>query len=160
MGSFEDVAELLDYPIFVVTTASDGESAGCLAGFTTQISIDPPRFLVGLSDKNHTYRVAREARRLVVHVLDDESADLARLFGESTGDDLDKFARCSWQAGPDGAPVLTHTPAWFSGPVRAVDKVGDHAAFVIDVDTAEVRRKPARLLKLSDVADFDPGHEA
>jgi len=160
VDSFDDVTEVLDYPMFVVTTASNGRFAGCLAGFATQISIDPARFLVGLSEKNHTHRVALDASRLVVHLLDAASMDLARLFGERTGDEVDKFASCTWQPGPDGVPVLADAPAWFSGPVHDHRPAGDHTAFVLDVDTAEVRRRSTRLLRLSDVADFDPGHDA
>jgi flavin reductase (DIM6/NTAB) family NADH-FMN oxidoreductase RutF len=160
VGSFHDVTEVLDYPMFVVTTAHDGTAAGCLVGFATQTSIDPPRFLVGLSIKNHTHRVALDASRLVVHLLDSESADLARLFGETTGDDVDKFTKCSWQVGVDDVPVLDESPAWFSGVVRERIAAGDHTGFLIDVDGGEVRRQPARLLRLSDVAGFDPGHEA
>ena len=160
MDSFEDVAELLDYPMFVVTTASNGRRAGCLVGFATQISIDPARFLVGLSVNNHTHQVAADASRLVVHLLDADSMDLARLFGEKTGDDVDKFAECAWSPGPDGVPVLDEPPAWFSGTVRERSELGDHTAFVVDVDTAEVRRRPTSLLGLADVGDFDPGHEA
>jgi len=160
VDSFEDVTELLDYPMVVVTTASNGRSAGCLAGFATQISIDPPRYLVGLSDKNHTHRVALDAERLVVHLLDNASMDVAHLFGEQTGDDVDKFAACEWHAGPDGVPVLVDAPAWFSGTVHDRRPAGDHTAFVLDVDAAEVRRRPGRLLRLSDVADFEPGHDA
>jgi flavin reductase (DIM6/NTAB) family NADH-FMN oxidoreductase RutF len=157
---FDDVTDVLDYPMFVVTTASDGEAAGCLVGFATQASIDPPRFLVGLSEQNLTYRVALDAPRLVVHLLDDGSRDLARLFGETTGDNTDKFARCRWQLGPDDVPILDDVPAWFSGTVCGRFPMGDHAAFLIDVDSAGVRRKPVRLLQLSDVADFEPGHDA
>lgn len=160
MDSFDAVADVLDYPMFVVTTTSGGHSAGCLVGFATQTSIDPPRFLVGLSVNNHTYRVARDASRIVVHVLDADSIELARLFGETTGDEVDKFSRCSWQPGPDGVPVLEGAAAWFSGALQEHGQVGDHAAFLVDIDAAEVRHKPARLLLFSDVADFDPGHEA
>jgi flavin reductase (DIM6/NTAB) family NADH-FMN oxidoreductase RutF len=46
---FEKLVSLLDYPMYVVTTRVDDESAGCLVGFTSQVSIGPPRFLVGLS---------------------------------------------------------------------------------------------------------------
>jgi flavin reductase (DIM6/NTAB) family NADH-FMN oxidoreductase RutF len=160
VGSFDDVTEVLDYPMFVVTTASDGNTAGCLAGFVTQISIDPARFLVGLSVKNHTHGVALNAPRLVVHLLGSDSMELARLFGEKTGDDIDKFARCSWRPGPDDVPVLDEAAGWFSGPTRERIDAGDHTAFLIDIDTAEVRRRPERLLRLSDVAGFEPGHEA
>lgn len=160
MDGFSDVNDALDYPMFVVTTAANGIAAGCLVGFATQVSIDPPRFLVGLSDKNHTHAVAAHAQRLTVHLLDDSSLELARLFGERTGDELDKFEQCSWQAGDDGVPVLDGAPAWFSGTVCDRHPVGDHTAFLVDVDTAEVRRRPDRLLRLSDVSDFNPGHEA
>ena len=160
MDSFQDVAELLDYPMFIVTAVSRGRTAGCLVGFATQISIDPPRYLIGLSVNNHTHRVALEASRLVVHPLDADSKELARLFGEKTGDDVDKFAHCSWRPGPDGVPILEDAPAWFSGTLRRHGEAGDHSVFVIDVDAAEVRRRPTHLLGLSDVLDFEPGHEA
>ena len=61
MEAFEKLVSLLDYPMFVVTTSADGRSAGCLVGFASQVSIGPPRFLVGLSKRNHTYRVAQHA---------------------------------------------------------------------------------------------------
>ena len=157
---FDDVTDVLDYPMFVVTTAHGERRAGCLVGFATQVSIDPPRFLVGLSERNQTYRVAMDASRLVVHLLGADSLELARLFGESTGDDTDKFARCSWRPGPDGVPVLDDAPAWFSGPIRDRVRLGDHTGFLIDVDAAKVRRQPDRLLRLSDAAAFDPGHPA
>ena len=111
-------------------------------------------------DGLYTHGVAVEASRLVVHLLDDESIALARLFGEQTGDDVDKFTACAWRPGPDGLPVLEQPPAWFSGTVRQRSEVGDHTAFLVEVDAAEVRRRPTRLLRLSDVDDFDPGHEA
>ena len=47
--TFNALASELDYPMFVVTTAAGGAPAGCLVGFATQCSIDPPRFLVCLS---------------------------------------------------------------------------------------------------------------
>ena len=59
----------VDYPMFVVTARRDGDHAGCLVGFATQVSIEPARFLVGLSVANHTYDVARDATTLAVHLL-------------------------------------------------------------------------------------------
>src|SRR4051794_41781759 len=52
-----ELIDELDYPMFIVTVAAGGERAGCLVGFATQCSINPPRFLVCLSDKNRTFRV-------------------------------------------------------------------------------------------------------
>jgi hypothetical protein len=53
-AKFDEFIKGLDYPMFVVTTVAAGQRAGCLVGFTTQASIDPPRLLVCLSVENHT----------------------------------------------------------------------------------------------------------
>jgi flavin reductase (DIM6/NTAB) family NADH-FMN oxidoreductase RutF len=160
VDQWDDVSEMLDYPMFVVTTVGDGIRSGCLVGFTTQASIDPPRWLVGVSDKNFTFRVAQKATRLAVHVLASEHLELASLFGEQTGDEVDKFAQCEWHDGPDGVPILDNAAAWFSGPILSRDRVGDHVAHLIEIDAAEVRTPDCTLLKFSAVRDFHPGHEA
>lgn len=129
---FDRIAGGVDYPMYVVTAAAGGRRAGCLVGFTTQCSIDPARFLVCLSKANHSYRVAQSANVLAVHVLAREDEALAELFGAETGDEIDKFTRCSWSAGPEETPVLDDALAWFVG--RVVDRVdlGDHVGHVLE----------------------------
>jgi flavin reductase (DIM6/NTAB) family NADH-FMN oxidoreductase RutF len=158
--NWDGVVDLLDYPMFVVTTRVGDERAGCLVGFATQASIDPPRFLVGLSDKNHTYRVAQRAERLAVHVLDRGDRHLAELFGSQTGDEVDKFAQCAWQDGPGGLPVLDDAPAWFVGRVVSRHPLGDHVAHLLEPEAAHVREGDLTLLTFAAVRDLDPGHDA
>jgi len=120
-----------DYPLYVITTADAGAPSGCLAGFVTQCSIDPPHLLVCVSRANHTFAVARSAAGLAVHLLGADQADLARVFGGLTGDTVDKFTRCRWRAGATGAPVLEECAAWVEGRVVTTVSVGDHQAFVL-----------------------------
>jgi flavin reductase (DIM6/NTAB) family NADH-FMN oxidoreductase RutF len=157
--AFEDTVRLLDYPMFVVTATGEGERSGCLVGFAGQVSIDPGRFLVCLSVKNHTYRIGVSASRLAVHLLGRDQLPLARLFGEQTGDEIDKFARCSWQPGPDGVPVLDEAMAWFSGPILQRVPFGDHVGFLIEPDSGSCRGTGAPVT-LTDVENLDPGHGA
>jgi len=83
----------VDHPFYVVTVRSpDAEMGGCLAGFVTQCSIDPPNFLVCISKVNHTLAVAQHSSGMGLHLLGADQVDLARLFGEETGDLVDKFA--------------------------------------------------------------------
>ena len=102
-ATFNSLVGDLDYPMFIVTACADGERSGCLIGFATQASIDPSRFLVCLSHKNHTYRVAVRAELLAVHFVPEEAEDLVELFGGETGDEVDKFERCAWRPGPADA---------------------------------------------------------
>src|SRR3954454_15589138 len=127
-----ELVSQLDYPMFIVTVAARGERAGCLVGFATQCSINPPRFLLCLSDKNRTFRIAQHARVLVVHLVPQDAEELAQLFGSRTGDDVDKFARCAWTPGPEGTPVLDGCSNWFAGRVLRKLPAGDHCAFLLD----------------------------
>ncbi|MCQ4120575.1 flavin reductase family protein [Rhodococcus tibetensis] len=158
--AFEDVVALLNYPMFVVTTRWEEQLSGCLVGFASQVSINPPRFLVGLSNKNHTYGVAVNAEHLAVHLLTKEHRALATLFGEQTGDDIDKFAQCEWRAGPNGLPILDSSSAWFSGRILERLELGDHVAFLLAPETGSAPDNLGELITFSDVRDLEPGHEA
>jgi flavin reductase (DIM6/NTAB) family NADH-FMN oxidoreductase RutF len=156
---FGAFVEGLDYPVYVVTTALDGERSGCLVGFTTQVGIDPPQMLVCISEKNHTHRLAERAEQLAVHVLSPDQQALAELFGEETGDDTDKFARCSWHTGPGGVPVLGECPRHMVGRVLQRIPFADHLGLLLEPAEISVRPGPVAYT-LEDAADMEPGHPA
>jgi len=157
--TFIEMTGRLNYPMLLVTTATDGERAGCLVGFSTQSSIDPPRFIACLSDKNHTQRVASRADALAVHFLPPDAEDLAELFGSETGDEVDKFARCRWHPGPLGLPIIDRCRSWFVGRILERHPLGDHVAFILE-PVAAVDDGGSEHLTFSDVKHLEPGHEA
>ena len=146
--------------MFVVTTMADGHPSGCLVGFTSQTSINPPRFLVGLSRKNHTFTVAQDAEHLAVHLLPRDQLALAELFGEKTGDTTDKFAQCTWHSGPEGMPILDAAPAWFVGQVIRRFDLGDHVGHLVEPVAGSAPDELGDLITFSDVRDLEPGHDA
>lgn len=156
---FEAFTDGLDYPMYVVTVMEGGERSGCLVGFGSQVSIEPPRFLVCISVANHTHPVAQRAGLLAVHLLGPEQHALAELFGTETGDDIDKFQRCSWQAGPGGVPILDDCPRVLIGRPHQQLDLGDHTGFVLDPVSVTTRDgEPG--LTFHDVEHLDPGHPA
>ncbi|SHW65182.1 flavin reductase domain-containing protein [Mycobacteroides abscessus subsp. abscessus] len=159
-SAFDDFVDLLDYPMFVVTVQADGRTGGCLVGFATQASIDPPRFLVGLSTANRTTSIARTATHLAVHLLPREQLQLAELFGGETGDDVDKFGQCDWHIGPEDIPILDSALAWFVGEIIARFDMGDHVGHLLAPvagGTSDTERRP---VYFGDVKDLSPGHGA
>jgi flavin reductase (DIM6/NTAB) family NADH-FMN oxidoreductase RutF len=154
------LAAKTDTPMAVVTAVNpDGEHSGCLIGFWTQCSIHPPRVLACISKANHTFPVASAAGVLAIHWLADDDRGLAELFGGETGDEIDKFERCSWRPGPAGVPVLDGTKGWVAGPVVDRVDVGDHVAFVIDAVSGGESDASADQLGFQAVKGLEPGHE-
>jgi flavin reductase (DIM6/NTAB) family NADH-FMN oxidoreductase RutF len=148
-----------DYPLYVVTATDGTEMSGCLAGFVTQSSIEPVRFIICISEVNHTFAVARRSRGLALHLLGSDQKPLASLFGQTSGDMVDKFATLAWSTAVTGAPVLTDCAAWIDGSVLEHRTAGDHEAFLVAVVAGGSGPHEGRLM-LSDVPDFEAGHGA
>ncbi|HEX3623733.1 MAG TPA: flavin reductase family protein [Acidimicrobiales bacterium] len=145
--------------MMVVTAAAGDRRAGCLVGFATQCSIDPPRFAVWISRNNHTLTVAQDATVLAVHFLSRDDVALAELFGGRTGDEVDKFARCRWRDGPGGAPVLEDCTRWFTGEVAEHIPTEDHVGFLL-VPVAVGSGPWSGQLTFQSARSITPGHPA
>ena len=156
---FQRLVGALDYPLFIVTAAGEEESDGCLVGFATQCSIHPPLFLVCLSNKNRTHRIALGADTLAVHFVPEERRDLAELFGGETADETDKLARVDWRPGPGGAPIIAGLPNWLAGRIeRRIDFSGDHTGFLLSPVDAQASADE-RELGFQEAKRIEPGHE-
>lgn len=161
---FAGVMSGLDPALVVVTACGGGEVDGCLVGFHSQSSIDPPRYTVWLSVRNRTHRLATAAdsTHLGVHVLASGDHDLAARFGGETGDDVDKLADLEWMTGLGGVPLLERAAARFVGRIveRAELGGGDHVAFVLEPSDAQPGESGLRPLRLGAAADITAGHSA
>lgn len=158
--AFDDLVAAMDSAMVVVTVATDEGRDGCLVGFHSQASIDPPRYAVWLSTANRTASLAQRAEHLAVHLLAEDQHALAELFGGTTGDDVDKLVHTPWEPGPGGAPLLVTCPNRFVG--RIVDRHdagGDHVCMVLR-PTESSCGAAARPLRLGAVTDIEPGHPA
>jgi flavin reductase (DIM6/NTAB) family NADH-FMN oxidoreductase RutF len=162
-SAFDELLASLDFPMFIVTTVAvdDGERSGCLVGFATQCSIRPPRFLAGVSAVNHTAGVAARAELLAVHVVPRTAMPVASLFGQQTGDEVDKFASCAWTSGPGRVPLLDDCPMRFVGRIIDVLDLGDHRGHVLEPLMAEGRLAASDdYLRFQDLKDMQAGHPA
>jgi flavin reductase (DIM6/NTAB) family NADH-FMN oxidoreductase RutF len=158
--ALQHLAANTDTPMAIVTAiAPDGRRSGCLVGFWTQCSINPPRVMACISKANHTFEVAEAASALAVHWLARDDRTLAELFGGTTGDEVDKFGRCSWRPGPEGVPLLDGVKGWVAGRVVERCDAGDHLGFVIDAEDGRAEEETSDQLGFLAVKDLEPGHE-
>src|SRR5436305_15313425 len=149
----------LEYPMYVVTAAAGDERDGCLVGFATQCSIHPPRFLVCLSVKNRTFRIAKSAPVLAVHLLGADQRRLAELFGGETADEVDKLAQWPWRQGPEGVPILSDVDDVFVGRVLSRVDLGDHVGHLLQPIAAR-HEGSTEALGFQEARDIDAGHPA
>ncbi len=158
--AFDAFVTRLDGALLVVTAATEDQRAGCVVGFHTQCSIDPPRYAVWLSKANFTYRVALFSTHLALHMVGADDRLLVQLFGGTSGDHTEKFALVNWAPGPGGVPLLAQCPSRIVlERLTTLDDGGDHVCFVGSPVNAELAPDGAPM-RVADAADVDPGHEA
>ncbi len=158
--SFEMLMASVAPALVVVTTAAEGERAGCLVGFHSQSSIGPEQYCIWLSKANHTYRVALRASHFVVHFLTDEDLAIAEGFGTRSGEVVDKFAGVDVEEGEDGVPLLVACPnRLVLERLTLLDDGGDHVCLTTRVLSAE-SGGAFTPLRVSDAEHLSPGHDA
>jgi flavin reductase (DIM6/NTAB) family NADH-FMN oxidoreductase RutF len=156
---FDRIVDSIDYPMFVVTAAAQGEVGGCLVGFTSQCSIDPARFAVFLSKSNNTFEIAARASVLVVHRIAAGQLAIAEHFGGSSAkEEPGKLASCEWVPGPDGAPVIAGCD-WFAGEILERLDTGDHVCHVVEPFGGSFT-EPRDQLGFQNARDIEPGQPA
>ena len=118
MDAFEGMVGELEYPMFIVTARAGDEPLGCLVGFTTQASIDPPRFIACLSHNNRTYRLGRDARRWASTPCPPTRRIWRSCSAARPATSTDK-SRAAPGTRAEGVPVVDRCANWFVGRVLA-----------------------------------------
>jgi flavin reductase (DIM6/NTAB) family NADH-FMN oxidoreductase RutF len=150
-----------DIPLTIVTTVANGERSGCVVGYWTRSSIQPPRFLVCISKQNHTFEPVMRSGEIVLHLVPRQAVDIVRLFGSETGDEIDKFLHCEWREGPGGLPILNACPTYAVCAVLDRIDVGDHVALLVDpVTVATGPETDAFTQRMAASHHIEPGHPA
>ena len=156
--AFDTVMASADPPLIVVTTAAEGERAGCLVGFHAQSSITPQHYCVWLSKANHTYRVSLRARHFAVHFLTAEDFPLAERFGTLPVRTLTS-SRPGLHLDPNGVPLLRPARPDVLERIALLDDGGDHVRLATRVTSAHSGGDFVPL-RLSSATQLDPGHDS
>lgn len=158
--AFTGLMASTDPAMIVVTTAAEGERAGCLVGFHSQSGIAPERYCLWLSKANHTYRVGLRSVDFAVHFLTSADLALAEHFGTLTGEETDKFSGLDHHVDERGLPLLDACPQRLLVERLAVlDDGSDHVCLTARVRAAQL---PGRFepLRLSAVAHLRAGRDS
>ncbi|MFK4834897.1 flavin reductase family protein [Microbacterium sp. ZW T2_14] len=101
--------------VAVITASGPGGPVALTASSVSSVSADPPLLVFSVSAISSATPTILAADSVVVHLLDADDIDLARL-GATSG--VDRFADAqSWAPLPTGEPVFRGVRAWVRGAV-------------------------------------------
>ncbi len=136
---FKQALQLWASGVAVVTTHSEkwGIQGMTVSAFTS-VSVEPPQVLVCINDRADTGEGIQESQCFVVNVLNKDQQEISNQFAGGCSQQQ-RFENTLWQAGINGAPVLTES--LMSLECKVVDKVhaGTHWIIIGEVQNSVCR---------------------
>jgi flavin reductase (DIM6/NTAB) family NADH-FMN oxidoreductase RutF/rubredoxin len=136
-----DVTTLFDlsYGLYVVSSKHGDKHNGQIANAVIQVTAEPPKILVCLSQNNLTHDFIQESHLFAVSILE-KTTPLSFIgkFGFRSGRELNKFEEVEYKISPRGTPYVTeHSLGYLECTVTDHMDVGTHTIFVGKLVEAE-----------------------
>lgn len=82
----------ISYGLYVIQTAYNGKSNGCIINTCNQVANSPTRICVSLINDNYTTSLLKESKIFKLSILDmSVTYDFIKLFGLNSGRDVNKY---------------------------------------------------------------------
>ena len=138
-SQFKNALKLWASGVTVVTAQSEQQGLkGMTATSFSSVSVDPPQVLVCLNQNTDTGAVVLEQKQFAVNILNADQQDVSNQFAGG-GTQEERFAKVAWEAGENGAPLLSEALA--SLECKVVDQVlaGTHWIVIGEVQRVVCR---------------------
>lgn len=126
----DEILRLIPGPVTVVGAAKAGVLGGLTASWVMRVSQEPPLLLVAVGRERYTWQLLQGAGHFTVSLLGEGQVAEARLFGQRSRREVDKWALVEHDLLGPGVPVLRHCAASFLCAVENVFATGDHDCLV------------------------------
>jgi flavin reductase (DIM6/NTAB) family NADH-FMN oxidoreductase RutF len=132
------VFDLIDPPLWLVTSTHDGRRGGLIATFAVRASIvgELPRMVLGVAKQHHTWELIEGSGRFALHLLYPHQLNLVWRFGLQTGHEVDKLAGLPTDRTPGGSPLIPDALACLDCRVEERMDSGDRSIYLAAVEAA------------------------
>jgi flavin reductase (DIM6/NTAB) family NADH-FMN oxidoreductase RutF len=123
-------------PVVLITTAHKGRMNIMSQSWHTMLEFDPPLIGCIISDRNYTFGMLKASRECVINIPAVELAEKVVGCGNTSGADIDKFAKFGLTPGPAasvGAPLIGECFANLECRVVDPRMVNRYGLFVLEV---------------------------
>jgi len=139
VSQFKSALKLWASGVTVVTAQSEQQGLkGMTATSFSSVSVDPPQILVCLNQNTDTGAVVLEQKQFAINILSTDQEGASNQFAGGSSQ-AERFASVAWEAGDNGAPLLSD--ALVSMECKLVDQVlaGTHWIVIGEVQKVVCR---------------------
>lgn len=147
----KNILRMFNYGLFVATSVGPEGPRAATVSWVTQVSFEPKRIAVALRRGTAICEVVQASRRFVLHVVESQQPDFARVFFKGGPVGPEEIAGYRYQLSEHGTPIFEAARAWLECEVlEEINQDGDHAVFIAAIVGGEVRAPGFEPLALRD----------
>lgn len=142
--------------VLVISVEKDGRPSGMTAGWITKCSSEPPMIAVVLSKSGFTHKLIKESKEFVIAVPNKELEKELLYFGETHGDQVDKFKETGIETEKSKfikSPLIKNATINFECKLEKEVDSGDHTIFIGKVLASYINRNKKVLLNMKKIGD-------
>ncbi len=130
---------MIPYGLFVLGAANGGNQTAATINWVTQASFNPPLVVVGLKRDSSSHAMVKESKVFTLSILATGQKAIAGAFFRHVEPKDGKFGDYAFEAGRNGAPIISDAPAAVECEVVGFHEVGDHSVVIGKVTEAHVK---------------------
>ncbi len=145
MGT-QDVLDKIVNGVAVVASKRGNVINGCSIAWVSQVNFDPPLVMVCMGKTYYTTELIEASKVFGVSLLAERQVDVARLFGNKSGREVNKFSTVAYETKETGAPILKDCLAYMDCRVHSSFDVGVQRIYVGEIVAAELKKDEKPLI--------------
>jgi len=146
-----EILDIITSPVTVVTAKNKDKINGMTVAWIMQAAYNPAYVVVSIAPERYTYSLIKESKAFGVNILADDQKRIGKLFGFSSGKNVDKFKGVKFHNSKSGLPVLDDIYAYIECKLISIANAGDHDLFIGEaVEKIVDDKKKPLIFKASD----------
>ena len=136
---------MIPYGLFVLGVKDGDKQTVATVNWITQASFNPPLVVVGVKKDSSVHAMVKNSGKFALSALASGQKAIAGAYFKHVEPKDGKFGDYAFEAGANGAPIVSDAPAAVECDVAGFYELGDHSIVVGTVTEAHLKREAETL---------------
>ncbi len=132
---------MIPYGLFILGARHGESQTVATINWVTQASFNPPLVVIGVKGDSSLHPLIKNSGKFALSVLGTGQKAIAGAFFRHVEPKDGKFGNYAFEAGHNGAPIISEAPAAVECDVVGFYELGDHSVVVGKVTEAHVKKE-------------------
>ena len=132
---------MIPYGLFVLGARNGDKQTVATVNWLTQASFKPPLVVVGIKADSTAHALVKESGVFTLSMLAAGQKSIGTAFFKHVEPKDGKFGNYAFEAGKNGAPIISEAPAVVECKVVGFHELGDHSVVIGEVTEGHLKRE-------------------